>query len=412
MPQDSDVPGHVHDAGDVYGEFDDDVLFGDLRSYNWDGGSDLSAGADATATKGYLGDASAGAIQTQTLYAEGGTVGGWTLAATTLTGGDAILAADGNLYLGTGNDIARMSPTNATYRLWVGHATGGSAPFRVSKAGALFASGATISGAITATSGSIEGWLTITGSGGVRTAASGNRLEITTDEKIRFYAVDDSLGGEVGYDEALGVLSVSARPAGGGTLLLVAPSGAGNPKVRMQAGDGTLAFFEMDHSLGTSDFSVGTLLEQGSRVFSPNNPPPKYLTKVTRDAIQSIPNNTWTAVLWNTETYDTGGWHSVASNTDRITPTLPDQTVVNVKSIIQFASNATGVRAVRVLKSGSSIGMVDMNAVSGAASRVPIAVDSMFGTGDYYTLEVYQTSGAALDVASGVENTHFSVTNQ
>jgi hypothetical protein len=81
------------------------------------------------------------------LTAASGTVGGWTLGASTLTGGNATLASSGNLTLGTGNDVARLSADDATYRLWIGNATAGSAPFRV-----------TTGGAVTATSGTIGGW--------------------------------------------------------------------------------------------------------------------------------------------------------------------------------------------------------------------------------------------------------------
>jgi hypothetical protein len=92
--------------------------------------------------------------------ATSGTVGGWTLAASSLTGGSLTLTNTGNITAGTVNDVARISADNATDRLWIGHATSTSAPFRVSKAGALTATGATISGAITATSGSFTGSIT------------------------------------------------------------------------------------------------------------------------------------------------------------------------------------------------------------------------------------------------------------
>ena len=77
-------------------------------------------------------------------------------------GGDASLGASGNLVLGTGDDVVRLSAGHATHRLWVGADTVGVAPFRVSKAGAFTATDATITGAVTATSGSL-GSMTITG---------------------------------------------------------------------------------------------------------------------------------------------------------------------------------------------------------------------------------------------------------
>lgn len=84
-----------------------------------------------------------------------GTIGGWTLGATTLTGGNAVLTSTGNAAFGTGDNIVRLSADDATYRLWIGNATAASAPFRVTAAGVLTASSVNVSGAITATSGTI-----------------------------------------------------------------------------------------------------------------------------------------------------------------------------------------------------------------------------------------------------------------
>lgn len=64
-------------------------------------------------------------------------------------------------YFGTGNDIAILDSTDGTYRLTVGNASYGSAPFRVTKAGVMTAVGPTITGATigtpTISGGSISG---------------------------------------------------------------------------------------------------------------------------------------------------------------------------------------------------------------------------------------------------------------
>jgi hypothetical protein len=78
------------------------------------------------------------------LTAKSGTVGGWTIGATSLT-------TNGG---GTG-----MS--SSSYPFWAGNTTPEDAPFRVSIAGALKATGVDISGKITATSGAISGSLLI-----------------------------------------------------------------------------------------------------------------------------------------------------------------------------------------------------------------------------------------------------------
>ena len=46
----------------------------DIRSANWNGGGDLSGGADASATAGYLIDYATGAAQFQAIYADGSTI--------------------------------------------------------------------------------------------------------------------------------------------------------------------------------------------------------------------------------------------------------------------------------------------------------------------------------------------------
>jgi len=119
------------------------------------------------------------------LTATSGTVGGWTLGASSLTGGNATLHNSGYLSLGTGNDIARLDAVDALYRLWAGNAIPASAPFRVTKAGALTASDATITGTINATAGNITGSLYVGG--------SGNRLHLDGANK-RFESTNFASG--------------------------------------------------------------------------------------------------------------------------------------------------------------------------------------------------------------------------
>lgn len=81
-----------------------------------------------------------------TIIADAGNIGGWDISATTLSKNNAVLDSAGQLALGTGNDVVIISATDATYRLWVGNATAGTATFSVTKAGALFSTAGTIGG--------------------------------------------------------------------------------------------------------------------------------------------------------------------------------------------------------------------------------------------------------------------------
>ena len=100
-----------------------------------------------------------------TIYAGSGMIGGWTIGATSLTAGSGASTV--------GLDSGGTNPA-----IYAGSATPATAPFRVTKAGALTATNATIEGAITATSGtftgeiyasagSINGVLTMGTSGGI-----------------------------------------------------------------------------------------------------------------------------------------------------------------------------------------------------------------------------------------------------
>jgi hypothetical protein len=54
--------------------------------------------------------------------------------------------------------VALNSSSDNSYAIWAGSATNSSAPFSVTKAGALKSTKATIVGNITATGGNIGGW--------------------------------------------------------------------------------------------------------------------------------------------------------------------------------------------------------------------------------------------------------------
>lgn len=97
-----------------------------------------------------------GAIISGNITATTGAIGGWTLGATSLTSGSGATTV--------GLDSGGTNPA-----LYAGSATPGSAPFRVTNAGALTASNANITGTITSSAGTIGGFTigatTLTGAG-------------------------------------------------------------------------------------------------------------------------------------------------------------------------------------------------------------------------------------------------------
>lgn len=124
-----------------------------------------------------------------------GTIGGWTLSATTLSGTNAVLAAAGTLLLGTGNDVAILDANDATYRLWIGNATAGIATFSVTKTGALFSTAGVIGGFtigtdfISAGTGNNSIVLTGGGSGGTVRAGSITTPAGSTNSQLDYQGV-------------------------------------------------------------------------------------------------------------------------------------------------------------------------------------------------------------------------------
>ena len=90
---------------------------------------------------------------------------------------------------GTGDDMVGMSATDATWRLYAGHATPASAPFRVDKDGALTATGATITGTVNATAGYF-------GDGATRVTIEAAGINVGNTGSIR--------GGQTNYDTGTG----------------------------------------------------------------------------------------------------------------------------------------------------------------------------------------------------------------
>lgn len=82
------------------------------------------------------------------LNATSGTVGGWSIGSTALSGGNLTLDSTGEVIAGSGTDTAAISGKDADYRIWSGSASAISAPFRVSKSGDVTANNINARGSI------------------------------------------------------------------------------------------------------------------------------------------------------------------------------------------------------------------------------------------------------------------------
>jgi hypothetical protein len=108
-----------------------------------------------------------------------------------------------------------------------------------------------------------------------------------------------------------------------------------------------------------------------------------------------------------TENIDPFGWHSTASNTQRIIPTIAG--VYRISSNAIFASNATGVRGVNLYKNTVRAFSYSNSALGGgeATPTGGTLTISMNGTTDYFVASFVQTSGGNLAMTSVVTLVEF-----
>ncbi len=116
---------------------------------------------------------------------------------------------------------------------------------------------------------------------------------------------------------------------------------------------------------------------------------------------QSLTNNTFEAITFGAETYDTDAWHSTGSNTERITPTLAG--LYLVVGSLEFASNTTGLRALRLLLNSTTIGQTTVGATATGAPMLSCsALYRANGSSDYFQMHGYQnvSPSAALNTST------------
>lgn len=111
----------------------------------------------------------------------------------------------------------------------------------------------------------------------------------------------------------------------------------------------------------------------------------------------SVSNNTFTAITWATEDFDTDGFHSTSSNTSRITIPAGKAGYYQVNGLLQADNNSTGGREIRIYKNGSPV----KGALSPASAQYPsIEVNAIISlaVGDYIEVFYMQTSGSTQQV--------------
>jgi hypothetical protein len=156
---------------------------------------------------------------------------------------------------------------------------------------------------------------------------------------------------------------------------------------------------------------LNTYVRDNLMMFGPSRPS----VLAYQSAATSIANGIFagTNPLFGAEIWDTDGFHSTTTNTDRLTVPAGLDGYYLITGNIRFAANSTGKRLVLLYTVGSVSGLranrASDSSNTGGASGVAVSLLCHMNAGDYTYLVCTQDSGAALNT-SGNFQSWFSMT--
>lgn len=112
-------------------------------------------------------------------------------------------------------------------------------------------------------------------------------------------------------------------------------------------------------------------------------------------ANQSIPNNTYTAIAFDTENFDIGGFHSNSTNNTRIT--IPNNNAYYLIKAYQKADAGVGDRYIKIRKNGTTDLAGDVTHGVGAL-YLHATTTAYLSVGDYVEVLILQTSGLPMNI--------------
>lgn len=129
-----------------------------------------------------------------------------------------------------------------------------------------------------------------------------------------------------------------------------------------------------------------------------------------KSAAQSIANLTNALVTFDSENFDTDGFHSTSTNTSRITIPSGKGGKYLVSGTLIWASNSTGQRAMKILKNNTSYyewceDDANSNGITGFSGSIVLDLVAT----DYIEMVASQNSGGSRNIDGGALNTRFDV---
>jgi len=255
----------------------------------------------------------------------------------------------------------------------------------------------------------------ITGTVYVRPAVIGNYDASTGDTYVDYVSimimVDAASVGIGRFVDGVNVAADTITANEIAALTITAAEIAANTITGAKIAAGTITAAEIAVGTITADKIVANSITSGQTQG-------RNRCKVNNSGAQSIPDSIFTDINFNTELWDIGALHDNAVNNQRITvPVGGDTGVWFPGAEIEFAANAVGRREVRIwhMPAGGGVGVIVAESIvaglsnGGVGPSIPVGgIAQPPAVGDYYKVEVWQNSGAALNVqsASWFQATH------
>jgi len=124
---------------------------------------------------------------------------------------------------------------------------------------------------------------------------------------------------------------------------------------------------------------------------------------VYNTAAQSISTATNTLLTFDSEFFDTDGFHSTSSNTSRMTIPSGKGGKYLINAFVGFQANATGYRRMSIVKNGTAGIYNKVYPVQATGEETSVFISQVLNlvATDYIEIQVYQTSGSTLSAWGG-----------
>ena len=123
---------------------------------------------------------------------------------------------------------------------------------------------------------------------------------------------------------------------------------------------------------------------------------------------QTITSGVQLTILWNTETLDTGGFHSTSTNTGRFTIVTAAYYRITAQILTIAGANAADV-TLQLHKNGSSIRSISTPVISGDNFGLYMTEIVLAAATDYYEVKIDQSSSVNMTLQGAVAGSIFQI---